>query len=438
MSSQNTTTDWQSGRDFAETNLYMLEHEITCDVTFRVGTEQTTVRAHRFMLISRSHVFSAMLCGPLAETGEIEIPDVDGDSFSLFLRFVYTNDVIVEPNTVMHLLYLAKKYNIVKLRDQCLIFLNAAMTVENMFVLLEQAKMFDEKWLIEKVMEFIDENGASLVKSPGFLDLSRESVVDIIKSDDLEIEEVDVFHVVNNWAEHQCQKQAIAVTPEAKREVLGPVMELIRFSALPLEFIVDVVDASGLLTPIEQLGVLQHSICPDKKPGLFCTKKRITKCKTVYRFKTVSLGIWTPTNKTDALSFKCNKPIRLRGFMLYGPKKEECGNFNICTKLLDTEGNALLEMETKPCVEKTKNKMFSVYFPNPVNIGADKLFTLVVNLGGSQTYWGKNDSTQVNVDDYIFDFFDSDLREFDKQVSSTRQIPALIFSQSKFLEMELA
>ena len=88
MTSQNINTDWQSGKSFSETNLYMLESEVACDVTFRVGTEQTTVHCHKFMLISRSHVFAAMLCGPLAETGEIKIPDVTVEIFKLCLRFL--------------------------------------------------------------------------------------------------------------------------------------------------------------------------------------------------------------------------------------------------------------------------------------------------------------------------------------------------------------
>ncbi|XP_041347134.1 BTB/POZ domain-containing protein 6-like [Gigantopelta aegis] len=260
MTSQMSTTDWQSGKEFAETNLYMLEHEIACDVTFRVGAEQTTVRAHKFMLISRSHVFSVMMCGPMAEPGEIEIPDVDAGIFRLFLRFLYTNDNTVKSNSVMHVLYLAKKYNTVNLQHQCLRFLNTSMTPENVCVILEQAKVFDEKPLYEKAMEFINENGTSVLKSPGFLDLSRESVLDVVKSDDLVIDEEDVFHAVNTWAERQCQKQGTAVTPEAKRQALGLVVKHVRFTSLSQEFVVKTVDSSGVLTLPEQLGIFHHYI----------------------------------------------------------------------------------------------------------------------------------------------------------------------------------
>ncbi|XP_046564407.1 BTB/POZ domain-containing protein 2-like [Haliotis rubra] len=102
--------NWQSGRNVVESNLHMLKTEKYCDVHFRVGKRETTVRAHRYVLISRSCVFEAMLCGPLAERDAIRISDVDADTFSELLTYLYTNDVHLTPENVTGLLYLAKKY----------------------------------------------------------------------------------------------------------------------------------------------------------------------------------------------------------------------------------------------------------------------------------------------------------------------------------------
>ena len=44
------------------------------------------VHAHRYMLISASPVFWAMLCGELREQGGIIIPDVEPDAFREMLR----------------------------------------------------------------------------------------------------------------------------------------------------------------------------------------------------------------------------------------------------------------------------------------------------------------------------------------------------------------
>jgi hypothetical protein len=65
----------------------MFEHEIACDVTFVVGPTKDTVHAHKYVLISRSPVFYAMFCGPMAESGgDVVIPDVDLRAFRSLLR----------------------------------------------------------------------------------------------------------------------------------------------------------------------------------------------------------------------------------------------------------------------------------------------------------------------------------------------------------------
>ncbi len=58
--------DWQDNKTILECNRYMLDEQIACDVTFRVGRDDVSselIGAHKYMLISRSPVFYDMLCG---------------------------------------------------------------------------------------------------------------------------------------------------------------------------------------------------------------------------------------------------------------------------------------------------------------------------------------------------------------------------------------
>ncbi len=77
--------NWQSDKGLAECNLHMLLSKDCCDVTFLVGSKEKIIVAHRYVLSSRSCVFHAMFCGPLAEKGDITIPDVEEDIFSNML-----------------------------------------------------------------------------------------------------------------------------------------------------------------------------------------------------------------------------------------------------------------------------------------------------------------------------------------------------------------
>jgi len=82
------TYDWQAGKSVTETNRYMLTNDVFCDVAFRVGENHDVVYAHKYILISRSCVFCAMLLGPLAEPeGEyICIPDIKKETFKQMLE----------------------------------------------------------------------------------------------------------------------------------------------------------------------------------------------------------------------------------------------------------------------------------------------------------------------------------------------------------------
>lgn len=65
--------DWRVGKTMSERYLYMFDNHVGCDVTFSLG-ENIMVKAHKFILISKSAVFEAMFCGSLSEnttTGKI-------------------------------------------------------------------------------------------------------------------------------------------------------------------------------------------------------------------------------------------------------------------------------------------------------------------------------------------------------------------------------
>ncbi|XP_041360726.1 BTB/POZ domain-containing protein 2-like [Gigantopelta aegis] len=298
--------DWQTRKSLAETNLYMLDNKIACDVTFRVGSTREIIQAHKFMLISRSHVFAAMFIGPMAEMGEVDIPDVDATIFNLFLRFVYTDDVTVDSDTVMHLLYLAKKYSTGKLEDVCLAFLETSLTAENVCTILEQANFFNEDELHDKSMTYILENGKSTLESRDFVKLSQTSVLDVVKSDDLQADEKEVFQAAFEWAKHQCEQKHVAINTETLRTQLGDIVQQIRFPLLDKEFFVQTVHPSGMLTDKEQLVFHNHAACNTLPVAPFSDKPRNIKNKVSASFLCESCGNTSTNHNNSWMCIHCN------------------------------------------------------------------------------------------------------------------------------------
>ena len=83
-----TTEDWQSGRRLADCNRFMFHHEINSDVTFLLGQKKVPVKAHKYILISRSSVFQSIFCGTIAgdkDRDVIPVSDIEVDTFKSLL-----------------------------------------------------------------------------------------------------------------------------------------------------------------------------------------------------------------------------------------------------------------------------------------------------------------------------------------------------------------
>ena len=98
---------------------------------------------------------------------EITLPDVEPQAFLALLRFLYTDEVRIGPETVMTTLYTAKKYAVPALEVQCVEFLEKNLRPDNAFMLLTQARLFDEPQLAQLCLECIDHNTAHAIKGDG-------------------------------------------------------------------------------------------------------------------------------------------------------------------------------------------------------------------------------------------------------------------------------
>lgn len=95
-------------------SLAALQHDdATTDVELVIGSEVTTVRAHRLILMARSPVFRSLFLSGLAEhqTGKVQVTNAGPDAVRAFLRFLYTDEIdITAP--LEELVELSKHYEV--------------------------------------------------------------------------------------------------------------------------------------------------------------------------------------------------------------------------------------------------------------------------------------------------------------------------------------
>ena len=235
----NAPHNWQSTKTTIKDRLaYVFNTEIMGDIHFLVGKPPNVqqIPAHKFVLSVGSAVFDAQFNGPMATRDSvIEIPDVEPSAFIALLRFLYSDEVTIGPETVMTTLYTAKKYAVPALEKACVEFLKRNLSSDNAFMLLTQARLFDEPQLAALCLESIDKSTSEALNADGFTDIDHETLCAVLERDTLGIRECKLCAAVFRWAEAECLRRNLQPTPENQRHVLGRALQLIRFPLMSIE-----------------------------------------------------------------------------------------------------------------------------------------------------------------------------------------------------------
>ena len=271
--------NWQASKTTVKERLaYMFNSEVMADVHFQVGKDPNVQRipAHKFVLSIGSAVFDAMFNGGMATTSrEVELPDVEPSAFLSLLRFLYSDEVQIGPETVMTTLYTAKKYAVPALERACVDFLKRNLSSDNAFMLLTQARLFDEPQLAALCLETIDKNTTEALGAEGFTDIDLQTLCAVLERDTLGIRECKLFSAVCRWSEAECQRQNLELTRDNQREVLGPALQQIRFPLMTVEEFAGGAAQSGILEDREVVELfLYFTVNP--KPA--CTFLDVPRC----------------------------------------------------------------------------------------------------------------------------------------------------------------
>ena len=209
--------NWQTKRPtIRERTKFMFNNDLFSDVKFVVrqsdgeSESKQVIPAHKFVLSIGSPVFEAMFYGELAETRDsIELPDCEYESLLELFRYMYSDDVNLSGSNVMRVLYLAKKYMVPSLADNCTEYLQKNLDPSNVFTILPTAEKYEEKELVDRCWKVIDRQTEAAVKSDGFATIERSLLEAVVLRDPLSVKEVDLFKAVDSWATKQCEKQGL-------------------------------------------------------------------------------------------------------------------------------------------------------------------------------------------------------------------------------------
>ncbi|XP_076849837.1 BTB/POZ domain-containing protein 1-like isoform X2 [Brachyhypopomus gauderio] len=364
--------NWQATKSSVKERFaFLFNNDLLSDVKFVVGKGRQAQRipAHKFVLAAGSAVFDAMFNGGMATNStEIELPDVEPAAFLALLRFLYSDEVHIGPETVITTLYTAKKYAVPALESHCVDFLTEHLRADNAFMLLSQARLFDEPQLASLCLETIDKSTADAVNAEGFTDIDLDTLCAVLERDTLGMRESRLFNAVVRWAHAECYRQQLPPTSDNKQKVLGKALSLIRFPLMSLE-------EFAAVNPKPRVDFTDRPRC--------CLQGREG---SINRFQQVE-SRWGYSGTSDSVRFNVNRRISLLGFGLYGSIHGPA-DYQVTIQIIESDKNkSLAQNDTGFSCDGTANT-FRVLFKEAVELLPNMSYMACATLKGPDSHYG--------------------------------------------------
>ncbi|XP_031838770.1 BTB/POZ domain-containing protein 2 isoform X3 [Nomia melanderi] len=429
--------NWQGTKaTMRERIVFLFNNEILSDVSFIVGrgAQKQRIPAHKLVLSSGSAVFDAMFNGTLATTSsEIEVPDVEPVAFLAVLLFLYTDKIEIDPESVMMTLYTAKKYAVSALEKHCVDYLKSNLTSDNAFLLLTQARLFDEPQLAAVCLDTIDRFTTEALNADGFTDIDIDTLKIVLERDTLRVRESKIFQAVLRWSESECIRHQLPVTPENQRFVLGTAFSLIRFPLMSKEEFTAGPAQSGLLNYAEVLSLFSYFILNPKPVVEFQTMPRCCmtgKEQTVCRFQHTK-SRWGYNGTSDRIRFSVDRRIFLIGYGVYGSMHGPA-IYEVLIELIHTASGKVIATNSTSFSCDDSKYTYRLMFKELAEILPNTIYTASATFKGPYSYYGTKGLKTVMVDSDSGNGkvkFEFSIEAGDNNGTSTEegQIPELIF-----------
>ena len=434
-----TEDNWQTTRPtIRERTKFVFNNERFSDVNFVVRKmddereSKHVIPAHKLVLSISSPVFEAMFYGELPETKHsIELPDCEYESLLELFRYIYSDEVALNGSNVMRVLYLAKKYMVPSLAEECSKYLLKNLDPSNVFSILPSIQKYQEKDLMERCWKLIDEKTKEALRTDEFATIQRSLLKEVIIRDNLSVDEIDLFKAVDLWATKECERQGIEAHGDTKRRILGEqIVKAIRFPTMKEVDFAGVVLDSDILTKQEIISIFKYFNSITKSVEGFSKAKRFGDIKRCCRLGLKSDNPWNYPNRRDCFNFSVDKDVALHAISFFGNENQ---SYPVTLEVIDNTSKSVLATKTASFpsellqCEKCSYQGFEVYFDQQINIKRNTSYAISALISGPPTCQGIGCVGSIQSAGVTFTFTNN---ESSTNGTSTMcgQFPELLFS----------
>jgi hypothetical protein len=186
-----------------------LDSGIYCDLTFRIGCEQFP--CHRIILASSSPYFQALLTHTFKENSlnSIELRDIEPQTFSSLLHYIYSGQIELDENNVQELLIASDMFQLDEVVKFCCHYLSISLNEKNVLDVWKIANELECLSLKDDAEHYILTHFRSLIKLDTIKLFSQDLLNKIISNDDLIVDnEQQVLEAILMWYMNNHEKSS--------------------------------------------------------------------------------------------------------------------------------------------------------------------------------------------------------------------------------------
>ncbi|XP_060752482.1 kelch-like protein 24 isoform X2 [Tachysurus vachellii] len=231
------TSSYQPAHILQQLNVFRKSGTFT-DVILQV--EKHEFPCHRAVLCASSQYFRTMFMGQLRESGQsvVRLNEVSEVALEHLLDFVYEGQVQLQEENVETVFQAADLLDVPALSRACLDFLEKCVSHLNCLGLIEFAKHYSLQPLLKQCQNLLYQDFNIVAKHDEFLELPVERVVELLDSENLQVQEEVLVEAALLWVHHQRSKRKAA---------LGKLLERLRLPLLDPVFFTNVLEADEFI-----------------------------------------------------------------------------------------------------------------------------------------------------------------------------------------------
>ncbi|XP_078589189.1 kelch-like protein 24 [Branchiostoma floridae x Branchiostoma japonicum] len=197
------------------------------------------IPCHRNVLAACSRYFRAMFCNGHLESKEhkVTIHEASPIALQLLVDYAYTSKVTITENNAAELMEGANFFQVPSVRDACTRFLSDNLSIKNCMKMVTLGGMLNPN-LEADALSYAMKEFAAASQTPNFLDLTKEQVMKLISSDNLNAPEETVYTSVMKWINHDTRK---------RKKEMRELMELVRFPFMDKMYFIEKVETDKTL-----------------------------------------------------------------------------------------------------------------------------------------------------------------------------------------------